>query len=184
MQPLQNTCMKKCFTIWMLCLLASIEVTAQVGSITGRVLNEKKEPITGAFIQVTQEGIKKLETTTDEEGNYILKSLQADRYDVTAKYDRYKTIKTTGVIVSPDKNTNLNYQMHPLPDTFIVQTTFKYACSFLEPEPRKTITAADIEKMPTRSIYSNAQPTISIDKASGQGHPTNKKKKKRKWLIF
>lgn len=124
---------------------------AQVGGITGKVLDNTKEPIIGAFVEVSQAGVVKVGTVTDEEGNYMAKPLNPGRYDVTVKYTGFNTSKITGVIVSPDKNTtqNVNMQLNQkeLDEVVVVQ----YKVPLIGDDERKTFTSEDIEKMPTRS---------------------------------
>lgn len=124
---------------------------AQVGGITGRVLDNTKEPIIGAFIEVSQAGVVKVGTVTDEDGNYMAKPLNPGRYDVTVKYTGFNTSKTNGVIVSPDKNTTLNVNMQlnqkELDEVVVVQ----YKVPLIGQDERKTFTSEEIEKMPTRS---------------------------------
>lgn len=207
--------MKKFFTIWMLCLLASIEVTAQTGGISGTVLDEQVQPIAGTFVEVAQGGIKKSGTVTDEEGNYILKPLTPGRHDVTVKFVGYKESKTERVIVSPDRNTTLNIRMEPLPDTSGFTKEGYMACGGglghrIRLVSEKTITAAEIEKLPTRTLkdsihgnsHSNKLDTpkilehyrtggsayivdgIRIYSPSNNKQNTPKIKKKKGWLIF
>ena len=55
---------------------------AQSGGVVGKVLDEKKEPILGAIVEVSQGGLAKGGNATDEDGNNIVKPLTPARYVV------------------------------------------------------------------------------------------------------
>ncbi len=138
---------------------------AQVGGITGRVLDNTKEPIIGAFVEVSEGGVKKITVVTDEEGTYMAKPLNPGRFDVTVQYTGFKKSTTTGVIVSPDKNTTLNVSM--VPSTSLVDVVVTtYRVPLIDPtSEKKTIVGEDIEKMPTRSTQSVVATTAGVYQA-------------------
>lgn len=108
-------------------MLASIEVTAQVGSITGRVLDEKKEPLEGAIVEVMQGGIKKAGDVTYKDGSYTMKGLTSGKYYVEVKLAGYKTSRTTGIIVSPDRDNKIDIQLdsNSTDNDIVVVTEYK-----------------------------------------------------------
>ncbi|MBZ0097580.1 MAG: carboxypeptidase-like regulatory domain-containing protein, partial [Taibaiella sp.] len=83
------------------------------GAIVGTVVDENNEPVIHATVQVTSGGISKGKTTTDYDGNYVVKPLQPGRYDVKVNYIGRKEHLTTGVLVQPGKNTEVNVKLQP-----------------------------------------------------------------------
>lgn len=137
---------------------------AQVGGITGKVLDNNKEPLIGAFIEVKEGGVKKLTVVTDEDGTYMAKPLSPGRYDVSIKYTGFKESITTGVIVSPDKNTSLNITMSTSTQLKDVTVT-TYRIPLVDPTSEKTtITSEQIEQMPTRSTQNIVSQSAGVYK--------------------
>ncbi len=145
-------------TLRYLFLLLFIGVTgtaiAQVGGISGTVLDNNKEPLIGAFVEVKQGGIKKLGTVTDVDGTYILKPLNPGSYEVEVKSATFKTKVVKGVSVAPDRNTTLNFAMEEDPKQLDEVVVIDYEVPLIGEDPRVTLTSKDIEKMPTRNTNS------------------------------
>lgn len=127
---------------------------AQVGGIVGKVLDNKKEPIMGAVVEVSQGGVKKAGDVTDEDGNYNIRALSAGRYDVVVKFATFKTSKTEGVVVSPDRNTTLNIDMEVNDRELDVVVVKAYKQPLITQGGTRAIGAEDLEKMPTRNTSS------------------------------
>lgn len=142
---------------------------AQSGGVTGKVLDEKKEPIPGAVVEVSQGGITKGGTATDEDGNYIVKPLAPGRYDVKVQYASYKTKLTQNVLVSPDKNTvvnaNLELNQKELDEVVVVE----YKVPLIGQDERKTITSEEIEKLPTRQTNAVVSTTAGVYQSRDNG---------------
>ncbi|OSZ78959.1 hypothetical protein CAP35_12130 [Chitinophagaceae bacterium IBVUCB1] len=194
MQAFKTTYMKKQILIMLLCITTAMQAAAQTGGISGTVLNEKKEPVVGAFVEVTKGGHKEMSTVTDQEGNYILKPLQPGKYDVIVKYARYKIVKTKDVMVYPDSNTIMNYQME-LDPNFIER--HDYSTGTTQDTTIDIIYSTDIDKMPTRTVAPSSSYEHRHDYGRSYG-PLNscgprarkykqnslEKKKKKRWLFF
>lgn len=146
--------MKRIASLLFLLTCLSIQVFAQTGTITGKITDEKKEPIIGAVIRVIEGGHQKGSGQTDIDGIYTIKPLNPGRYDVVVSYIGYKEKKITGVIVSPDKNTIINAQMDVSSKLNEVVVT-SYRVPLIDkysPGSTKTITSEQIEKLPTRNV--------------------------------
>lgn len=127
---------------------------AQVGGISGKVLDNTKEPIIGAFVEVSQAGVIKGGTTSDEDGSYIVKPLNPGKYDVTIKSPTFKSQKTTGVIVSPDRNTTINATLEINKTELDEVKVIGYKVPLIGEDERKVFTSEEIEKLPTRNTNS------------------------------
>lgn len=139
-------------------LFVSIANTAlaQLGGISGTVVDSKKEPIINAAVEVRQGGTLKGGTVTDYDGNYVVKPLNPGQdYEITVKSLGNKTIKLERVLVSPDKTTFQDFTMQPASTTvieeFVVRTYKVPLIKRDEPGSSTTLTSEQIEKLPTRS---------------------------------
>jgi outer membrane receptor protein involved in Fe transport len=79
------------------------------GSIGGTVIDAKdKTPIVGAIVKIegTSKGVE-----TDANGNYVILNMDVGTYSVACSYVGYNTFKQTGVKVSVDQRTKVNFEM-------------------------------------------------------------------------
>lgn len=140
---------------------------AQNSGISGTVLDEQGQPAIGAIIQVIQGGINKSGAAADFDGKYLVKPLNPGRYDVKVSMIGYKEATTTGVIVSPDKNTEVNFSLELSTSTVMVEHVVKaYKVPLVDKydQGRTTLTSEQIEKMPTR----NTTDMVSLSGATYQ----------------
>lgn len=143
---------------------------AQSGAITGKVLDERKQPILGAIVEVSQGGLPKGGTATDEDGNYLIKPLNPGRYDVKISYASYKTKLTKEVIVSPDKTTALNADLELNQKELDEVQVVAYKVPLIDPfEEKKIITSEEIENMPTRNTSSVVSTNPGVYQATEGG---------------
>lgn len=70
--------MKLLYTI--LFLLTSYVTSAQTGEVHGTVFDEKKQPIVGAVVQVSQGRKNRGRAVTDTDGHFLIKPLTAGVY--------------------------------------------------------------------------------------------------------
>ena len=76
--------------------------TNKVAVISGRIFDDRKEPLPSAIVQLFQNGIFKGGAATDYNGNYTITLLESGNYDVLALYTGYDSLFKKGVIVSKD----------------------------------------------------------------------------------
>lgn len=88
-------------------LLLSVWAFAQTGSISGKVLDEKKLSLPGASVTVAG---TTLGATTDVDGNYRITGVKAGSVTVTANFVGYNPIKKT-VTVGSNTTATANFQM-------------------------------------------------------------------------
>ena len=103
---------------FILFLFISCDVYAQINhaTIKGQILDEKKEPIIGAFVEILQNGMVKNGTATDEDGNYIFCELRPGRYIIKAQYNSY--YPDSSAIELSGKEYVKNLQMQPNGEPF------------------------------------------------------------------
>lgn len=144
---------------------------AQSGSIGGTVLDDQNEPVIGAVIQAIQGGISKSGGSSDVDGSYDIKPLSPGRYDIKVSYIGYKDFLVTGVIVSPDKKTEVKVKLELSSSSTSLNevsvTAFKVPLvDKYNPGSSTTLTSEQIEKMPTRSTNGLAATTAGVQQTA------------------
>jgi hypothetical protein len=81
------------------------------GEIAGKVLDDKKEPLINATVQIFQGGILKGGNVTDFDGFFSVKPLDPGVYDVLASFTGFDSLMFTKVIVQPSGKTIQNFSM-------------------------------------------------------------------------
>jgi len=168
--------MKRIITMLLIAMGVVVQLYAQgtSGAIVGKVTDNNNEVIINAVVQVIQGGIAKGGAVTDYDGNYIVKPLAPGRYDVVVRFIGYKESKITGVIVGPDKNTEVNFKLKPSTqlDEVVVTEYAKPLIDMYEGGASTVKTSEEIEAMPTRNTTSviSTQPGVY---SQGNGNNVN-----------
>ncbi len=148
--------MARTLRLVLLLLLIGVSGTAlaQSGAITGKVLDDKKQPIINAIVEFSSGGIGKGGTVTDYDGVYLMKPLEPGTYEVKISYQSMRTKKVTGVLVSPDKttevNANLEEERKTLKDVEVVAYVVPLVDKYDVNKTNKK-TAKDLEVLSTRN---------------------------------
>lgn len=98
---------------------------AQNGEIYGMVTDESNNPFPGVIIKVTQGGLSKGGTTSEDDGSYSIKPLQAGTYDIEFSSMSYGKKTFTGVVVSNGGQTRINNKMLPAKSNDITEVVVK-----------------------------------------------------------
>ncbi|MDR1005946.1 MAG: TonB-dependent receptor [Bacteroidales bacterium] len=69
------------------------------GTLTGRIVDDKGEPVYMATVLALQNDEQKGGAVTDADGNFRIGSLEAGNYDIKVSYSGYQTTTKAGVIV-------------------------------------------------------------------------------------
>jgi hypothetical protein len=79
------------------------------GEIRGKLIDEKsRKPLDFASVQVKLNGEVRGAAYTDEDGNFVLKTLTPGKYVVEASTLGYQKVEMTNVVVNADKITFIN----------------------------------------------------------------------------
>ena len=89
-------------------LLAPVGRAGTTGKLSGKVTNEKREPLPGVNVRI--EG-QRLGAISDEQGNYFILGIPAGTYTVHANLLGQAPYVATNVTITPDFTTPLNIQM-------------------------------------------------------------------------
>lgn len=92
--------------------LGDVEVHAQFGSITGRVLDASGKPVAGVTVTVTIDGEEGPETTTDKDGRYTLGNLQPGVAEITFAKELYHGTIEQGVEIRSGETTVKNIRLN------------------------------------------------------------------------
>ena len=90
--------------------ISSLSALAQgsTGALKGQILNDSHEPVIGATIKILQGGSLVGGTSTDTDGMYTYKPLNAGSYDILVSSSETQTKKVTDVRVSAERTTYLD----------------------------------------------------------------------------
>jgi len=153
-------------TLRSLFLLAFIALsgTAMAQEIAGRVLDEKKEPMLNAVVQVYTGGILKGGTVTDFDGNYTIKPLDPGFYDVLVMYQGYDSIITTKVVVTPGQRTTMNFNMTLHTKSLGPVEIREYRKPLVDKDKvgTTTLTNKEIATIPTNQITDVVSTTVGV----------------------
>ena len=96
----------------LLFICVSGRALAQYGEISGTIIDEKKQPVIGAVVEVYSGGQKRGGNATDYDGNYVIKPLAVgSNYEVHVKYVGYRESITNGVVVRDDGSSKVNVRL-------------------------------------------------------------------------
>ena len=99
------------FMIAGLISLYSLNSNAQTGILKGQILNNDHEAVFGATIKVTQGGVFVGGTSTDIDGKYTYKPLNAGQYEILVQSTETQTKRINKVEINPDKTTYVDVQV-------------------------------------------------------------------------
>ena len=132
-----------------LLMLAPMAIAGTTGKLSGKVINEKKEPLAGVNIRI--EG-QRLGAITDDEGSYFIIGIPAGTYSVRMNLLGMGAYVATNVQISPDFTTTVNATLR----TEAVQMN-EVRVDATRPLLQKDATGTtrflsndDIQKLPTR----------------------------------
>ena len=74
-------------------------------------MDDKKEPLPSAIVQVFQNGILKGGAPTDYDGDYVIKPIAPGEYDVIVLCNGFDSIEQKGILVVCNDTTTVNFSM-------------------------------------------------------------------------
>lgn len=86
-------------------------VKGQGGEIKGLIKDDAFEPVIGAVVKITQGGYLIGGTTTDVNGRYVYKPLDAGEYEIIVTSELHSTNRTTKIPVKPNQTTYVDVRM-------------------------------------------------------------------------
>lgn len=141
------------------------------GTLKGKVLNEKGEPVVGASVLLT--GTDK-GTSAGLTGEFILEGVKAGKYTVQVSAVGYQGI-TQAVTITEGATTSLNFQLKAGGNNLneVVVTGYSRQSKREVTGAASTISAQAIEQSPVTSVESAIQGRVAGVSIDGQGGPGN-----------
>jgi outer membrane receptor protein involved in Fe transport len=132
-----------------LAVLAGPAAAGTTGKLTGRALDEKKQPLAGVNIRL--EALR-MGTTSDESGNYFIIGIPAGTYTVRASLLGRAPFAAANVTIAPDFTTELSFTLKT-EALQMAEVRVEAERPLLQKDATGTtrfITGTDIQKLPTR----------------------------------
>ncbi len=153
-------------------LFTGVVVYAQQGSLQGKVIDkDTKEPIPFANIVVENKGSQVGGTTSDFDGNYVVKPLPPGKIDVKATFVGYKTVLIPGVPIGADRIRFLDIELEATAETLETVEVIDYKVPLIDKDQTAsgaTITAEEIAKMPIRTANAVATTVGGVFSEDGE----------------
>lgn len=140
------------------------------GTIKGTV-NDKDAGETMPFANVVLElnGNMVTGAATDIDGNYTIKSVAPGKYDLTASYSGYQSVKIANIVVNADRITFQNFDLTAGQQLQEVQVIgYKVPLIRKDGGSETTVTSEEIAKMPGRTATSVAITTAGVYSQDGE----------------
>jgi hypothetical protein len=104
--------MKTTKILLILMVISTVQlIRAQSGEIKGLIKDDNYEPVIGAVVKITQGGYLVGGTTTDINGKYVYKPLNAGEYELIVTSPLHTTVHKTKIPVDPNEATYVDVKM-------------------------------------------------------------------------
>lgn len=138
-----------------LTLLASVGLFAQSGTLNGTIVDAAtNEPIPFANISIEENGSVVTGGTSDFDGRFSIKPIKAGKYDVSASYIGYGTVKYSNVQITAGQITFQNFKLKPEAEMLGEVEIVEYKVPLIQKDQTQsggTMTSEDISRMNARS---------------------------------
>ena len=138
-----------------LALFASVGVYAQVGTLNGTVIDAStNEPIPFANVSIEENGNVVTGGMTDFDGKFSIKPIKAGKYDVSASYIGFGTVKYSNVQIPAGQITFQNFKLKPEAEMLAEVEVIEYKVPLIQKDQTQsggTMTSEDISRMNARS---------------------------------
>jgi outer membrane receptor protein involved in Fe transport len=138
-------------------LTSNLLVFSQTGSGTlkGKITDKAtKEAIPFANVVVEVGGVQVGGSTTDFDGNFMIKPIPPGKVDLKATYVGYRDFQINGIVISPDKITFQNVELETKTTTLNEVQVVEYKVPLISKDQTTsggTVTSEEISKMANRS---------------------------------
>ena len=162
---------KLLFTLGII-LSANLLVFSQSGALKGKVLDKStREPLPFVNIVVEVGGTNVGGSSSDFDGNFIIKPIPPGKYDVKATYVGYKPTMYKGVTIAADNIQFLDIEMESTAQMLSTFEVVDYKVPLISKDQTTSgasVTSEQIAKMPNRSANSIASTVGGVFSADGE----------------
>lgn len=146
--------------------LAVTSLAYSQGTLKGRV-TDGKEPLPYVNIAIWKDGKLVSGAQTNLDGYYTIKPINPGKYDVKASYVGMKSHTYTGVIISNDLITDLDFVLSPKGDLEEVVVEYVRPIFTKDGGTEETIDGAEIKRMTSRSAEGVATTMAGVSATDG-----------------
>jgi len=135
----------------MLVVLAAPAWAGTTGKISGRVVDERGEPLGGVNVSVPA---ARTGAVTEADGRYVIINVPAGTYDVRINLIGYKTTTVLGLVVSADQTASLDVRLEPTPLELeeVVITAERPVVDVKVTSNVASVTRREIESLPVQEL--------------------------------
>ena len=137
----------------------------QSGELSGKITDDKGEPLYNANIVVKKNGVFISGAATDFDGFYNIKPLAPGNYDVEISSLGFAKSVRTGVVVSSDKITTITVKLKTDDVVLGGVEIVEYRVPLIDKDDvstKQTISQEQIKALPTRNVQSIASTTAGV----------------------
>ncbi len=137
----------------------------QSGELSGKITDDKGEPLYNANIVVKKNGVFISGAATDFDGFYSIKPLAPGNYDVEVSSLGFAKSIRTGVVVSADKITTISIKLKTDDVVLGGVEIVEYRVPLIDKDDvstKQTISQEQIKALPTRNVQSIASTTAGV----------------------
>ncbi|MBQ5457294.1 MAG: carboxypeptidase-like regulatory domain-containing protein, partial [Bacteroidales bacterium] len=128
---------------------------AQSGTLNGTVIDAStNEPVPFANVSIEENGNVVTGGMTDFDGRFSIKPIKAGKYDVSASYIGYGTVKYSNVQITAGQITFQNFKLKPEAEMLAEVEVIEYKVPLIQKDQTQsggTMTSEDISRMSARS---------------------------------
>ncbi|MBQ1719917.1 MAG: carboxypeptidase-like regulatory domain-containing protein, partial [Bacteroidales bacterium] len=128
---------------------------AQSGTLNGTVIDAStNEPVPFANVSIEENGNVVTGGMTDFDGRFSIKPIKAGKYDVSASYIGYGTVKYSNVQITAGQITFQNFKLKPEAEMLAEVEVIEYKVPLIQKDQTQsggTMTSEDISRMNARS---------------------------------
>lgn len=153
-------------------LFASLVALGQPGTLKGKILDkETKEPIPFASVILENGGTQVGGTTSDFDGNYVIKPIPPGTYDLKASSVGYKPMMVQGMLIKAGAIEFYDIKMSSTKVELTEVEVVEYKVPLIQKDKTQTgatVTKEDIAKMPNRNANSIATTVGGVFSQDGE----------------
>jgi hypothetical protein len=147
-----------------------LQAQSGMGTIRGTVKDAKtKKTMDFVSITIKLNGVTKATALTDDEGGYVIKTLQPGEYDLYASFVGYNNSVIENINVAPEEDRFVNFSMEPSDGTTLKVVVVTFKKQLVDPGGVKgnVVTNKEILALGTRNVNNIAGLSLGVEGRNG-----------------